>query len=64
MLLPNKYAGLTSDLQEHSYDTKLLCVEVGSRGLITDLNMCFFSIHFPMISENKKPLKLVSKKKI
>ena len=43
----NKYAGLTSDLQEQGYDTKLLCVEVGSRGLITDSNMCSFQSIFP-----------------
>ena len=30
--------GLTSDLREQDYDTKLLCVEVGSRWLLTDSN--------------------------
>ena len=49
----NKYAGLTSDLQEQSYDTKFLCVEFGSRGLITDSNVCFSQYIFAMISNNK-----------
>ena len=58
----NKYAGLTSDLREQGYDTKLLCVEVGSRGLLTDSNKCSLQSIFPMISTNKKPLKQVSKR--
>ena len=58
----NKCAGLTSDLQEQGYDTKLLCVEAGSRGLITNSKACSFQSIFPMISNNKKLLKQVSKK--
>ena len=49
----NKYAGLISDLQEQSYDTKFFYVEVGSRGFITDSNACSFQSIFPMISNNK-----------
>ena len=49
----DKYAGLTSDLQGQSYDTKVFFVEVGSRGLITDSNACSFQSIFPMISNNK-----------
>ena len=51
----NKYAGLTSDLQEQGYDTKLLCVEVGSRRLITDFNTCSFQSIFPVITKKKNP---------
>ena len=40
----NKYAGLTGDLQEQSYNTKLHCVEVDSRRLITDSNVCSFNL--------------------
>ena len=36
----NEYASLTSDLQEQGYDTKLLYVEVDSRGLLTASNKC------------------------
>ena len=57
----DKYSGLTSDLQEQCYDTKLLCAEVGSRGFVTDSNARSFQSIFPMISNNEKSLKQVSK---
>ena len=36
----NKYSSLILDLGEQSYDAKLFCLEVGSRGLITHSNKC------------------------
>ena len=60
-LIGMQVVGLISDLQKQGYDTKLFYVEVGSRGLITDSNSCSFQSIFPMISNNKKALKLVTK---
>ena len=74
----NKCAGLTSDLQEQGYDTKLLCVEVGSKWLIADSNQgqsnnaCSFQSIFPwfLTTENlwsrsqKKILKSLSQRAI
>ena len=34
----NKYAGLIMDLREQNYDATLLCIEICSRGLISDKN--------------------------
>ena len=53
----NKYSSLVMDLQEQSYDAKLFCIEIGSRGLITDNNKCNIQKLFPLISPNNKPLK-------
>ena len=36
----NRYSSLLLGLQELDYDTKLFCIEVGSRGLINDENKC------------------------
>lgn len=53
----NKYAGLKEDLQEQGYDAKLLCIEVGSRGFISDLNSSTLLSIFPLISPKNKPMK-------
>ena len=58
----NKYAGLTSDLQEQSYDTKLICFEISSRGMISNSNKCTLQSIFTMISHNNKPMKQAASK--
>ena len=53
----NKYSGLILDLQEQNYDAKLFCIEVGSRGLISDDNKCNIQKIFKLISSGNKPNK-------
>ena len=50
----NKYAGLASDLREQGYDTKLICVEICSRGLISNSNKRSLQSIFPLLSISKK----------
>jgi hypothetical protein len=43
----NKYSPLAADLENRGWNTTLLCLEVGSRGLITSQNSKTFSHIFP-----------------
>ena len=56
----NKYSGLTSDLQEQGYDAKLICFEVGSRGMISHTNKCRLQSIFPTLFS--KPMKRAASK--
>ena len=58
----NKYSSLIMDLEEQSYDAKLFCIEIGSRGLISDDNKCNIETIFTSISVGNKPHKNMCKK--
>ena len=58
----NKYASLVHDLQEQGYDTNLFCVEIGSRGLISNSNKLALNSIFCSLSPNKKSPKQVFNK--
>ena len=58
----NRYSSLIMDLQEQGHDSKLYCIEIGSRGLITECNKCNIQEIFTSISPGKKQLKNKCKK--
>ncbi len=57
----DRYSSLILDLQELNYDAKLFCIEIWSRGLITEENKCNIQTIVKLISGNKSQKNMCKK---